>query len=184
MNTEDEMIKYVRPSYIDMFLLTPFSFVVSAIVAGGAVYKIIIGEDVYLFLIVLCVGMFMMWFSISSFRDYRKMTKFFTDSGIYHEAAADFISAQSFMKDRMRMGDKYIFCRRLCTVIRYQDICRVYQDSFEDNLTERARELKAADTSGRVWRLCGLKPNTDNQPGLREALDFMLSKNNLITIES
>ena len=184
MNTNDEMIKYMRPSYIDMFLLTPFLFVISAILAGGAVYKMFIGEDVYLYLLVLCVGLFMMWFSISSFRDYRKMMKFFTDSGIYHEAAADFVSAQSFMNDRMRMGNKYIFCRRLCTVIRYQDICRVYQHSFEDNVTERVRELKAVDTSGHEWTLCLLKLNTDNQPGLKEALDFMTSKNNLITIES
>lgn len=184
MNTADEMIKYVRPSRADVFLLTPLSIVMSAVTVAAAVAEFFSGENIYLCLMVLCVGLFMMWLSFSPFRDYRKMMKFFTDSGIYHEAAADFISAQSFMNDRMRMGNKYIFCRRLCTVIRYNDICRVYQHSFEDEVTERTRELRASDTSGRVWTLCGLKPNTDNQPGLKEAIDFMLSKNSGITVES
>ncbi len=184
MNTDDEMIKYVRPSRVDVFLLTPLVFVMSVLAVVAAVAEFFSGENIYLCMMLLCVGLFLMWLSVSPFRDYRKMMRFFTDSGIYHEAAADFISAQSFMKDRMRMGNKYIFCRRLCTVIRYNDIRRVYQNGLEANGAERARELKAADTSGHEWNLCLLKPNTDNQPGLKEALDFMLSKNNLITIES
>ena len=183
MNADDEMIKYVRPSRVCMFLLMPFSFVVSASVGVAALAGFFSGENVYLCLLILCIGLLLMWLAISPFRDYRKMMKFFTDGGIYHEATADFLSAQSFMNDNMRMGNKYIFSRRLCTVIRYGDIRRLYQSGYEANGAERARELKAVDISGQNWHLCVLTPDTDNQPGLKEAVDFMLSKNSRIVID-
>lgn len=132
----------------------------------------------------LCVGLFLMWLSFSPFRDCRKMMRFFTDSGIYHEAAADFISSQSFMNDRMRMGNKYIFGKRQCTILRYYDICKVSQVSYGTEAGERSRNLKAVDTSGDAWYFCALKPNTNNQPELKEAIDFMTSKNSGIMIDS
>ena len=183
---EREMLKYVRYSHVFMAVFVPVCLAVSiALIIAGSL-KISGIMDLPVSWPALPVGLFLLGFVFVPSLSYRRMINFLRDNGIYQEAVTDFTSAKPFMNDRMRMGDKYLFCKKKCVILRYYDISKVFQEhDFEiENRREIGRTLNAIDVYGNVWFLCNLETNTDNQPGLKEALDFMLSKNNLITIES
>ena len=184
MNAEKEMLKYVRYSPVFMAVFFPVCLAVSVALVVAGLLKISGIMDLPVSWPALPVGLFLLGFVFVPSLSYRRMINFLRDNGIYQEAVTDFTSAKPFMNDRLRMGDKYIFCKRKCVILRYFDIRKVVQDYRFENGQETSRTLNAVDTSGNVWFLCDLKTNTDNQPGLKEALDFMLSKNNLITIKS
>ena len=183
MTPEDDMLKYVRYSSVFMavFMTVCLTVSVALIVAGGL--KISGYADLPVSKLALPAGLLLMGFAFVPSLSYRRMKNFLTNNGIYQEAISDFPSAKSFMDDRMRMGDKYIFCRRKCVILRYSDIRRVYHNSDFERGQETSRTLCADDISGDMWYLCQLETNTDNQPGLKEALDFMTSKNSGITID-
>ena len=184
MDSEKEMLKYVRYSHVFMAVFVPVCLAVSiALIVAGSL-KISGIMDLPVSWPALPVGLLLMGFAFVPSLSYRRMINFLRDNGIYQEAINDFVSAKPFMNDRMRMGDKYLFCKRQCVILRYYDISRVFQDYETERGREISRSLNAADISGNVWFLCNLETNTDNQPGLKEALDFMTSKNNLITVES
>ena len=183
MDSEKEMLKYVRYSLILTAGFVPVFFAMSLALIVVVLQNISGPTSLLVSLLGLSVGLFMMYFSLFPFRNYKKMINFLRNNGIYQEAISDFISAKPFMNDRIRMGNKYIFCGRQCVILRYYDICKLSQDSYETEAGERSRSLKADDISGNVWYLCALKLNTDNQPGLKEAVDFTLSKNSRIVID-
>ena len=184
MNAEREMLKYVRYSPLLAVVFAPVFFAVSAWVIVLVLQNMSGATSLLVLLLSLSVGLLGMYLSFYPFRNYRKMINFLNNNGMYQEAISDFTSAKPFMNDRMRMGNKYVFGKRQCVILRYYDICKISQASYGTEAGERNRSLKAVDTSGNAWYFCALTPDTDNQPGLKEALDFMLSKNNLITIES
>lgn len=184
MNAENEMLKYVRYSPIVAVLFVPVFFAMSACVIVVVLQNMSGSTSLLVSLLSLSFGLLGMYLSFSPFRNYRKMINFLNNNGMYQEAINDFVSAKPFMNDRMRMGNKYVFGRRQCTILRYYDICKVSQVSYGTEAGERSRSLKAVDTSGNAWYFCALKLNTDNQPGLKEALDFIISKNSRIIIES
>ena len=178
------MMKYVRYSSVFLALFMTVWLAISIAVTAAGILKLSVCPDLPVSKLALPVGLLLTGFAFVPLLSYRRMINFLKRNGLYQEAVYDFVSAKPFMNDRMRMGDKYIFCRRKCVILRYSDIRRVYHNSDFERGQETSRTLNAIDTSGNVWFLCDLETNTDNQPGLREALDFMTSKNNLITIES
>lgn len=184
MTPEDEMLKYVRYSSVFLTLFMTVCLAVSAALVVAGLLKLSVYPDLPVSGAAIPVGLLLMGFAFVPSLSYRRMLNFLRNNGIYQDAISDFTSAKSFMNDRLRMGDKYIFCKRKCIVLRYFDISKVVQDYRFENGQETSRTLNAVDTSGNVWFLCDLKTNTDDQPGLKEALDFMLSKNSRIIIES
>ena len=186
MTPEDEMLKYVRYSSVFLTLFMTVCLAVSLALIVAGLLKLSVYPDLPVSGAAIPVGLLLMGFAFVPSLSYRRMLNFLRNNGIYQEAISDFTSAKSFMNDRMRMGDKYLFCKKKCVILRYYDISKVFQEhDFEiENRREIGRTLNAVDISGNVWFLCNLETNTDNQPELKEALDFMTSKNNLITIES
>lgn len=180
---EQSMLKYVRSSSVmlTIFMLVFGAMSIALIIAG--ILKISDGIDSSASWVALPVGLFMMYVAFIPSLSYKKMINFLNNNGIYYEAVAEFPSAQSFFDDRIRLGNKYIFCRSRCAILRYYDICRVYQKPYYGGEIERRREFSAVDTSGKVWPLCPLKPDTDIQPGLDDVIDFMLSKNPGIKVD-
>ena len=183
MTPEDEMLKYVRYSsvFLAAFMTVCLAVSVALIVAG--LLKLSVYPDLPVSKLALPVGLLLIGFAFVPSLSYRRMINFLRNNGIYQEAINDFVSAKPFMNDRVRMGDKYIFCRRKCVILRYYDISKVVQDYHIENGLETNRTLNAVDIYGNVWFLCNLETNTDNQPGLKEAVDFMTSRNSGITID-
>ena len=183
MNDEKEMLKYVRYSSVFLTLFVTVCLAVSVALIVAGLLKLSVYPDLPVSKLALPVGLLLIGFAFVPSLSYRRMINFLRNNGIYQEAISDFTSAKPFMNDRMRMGDKYIFCRRKYVILRYYDISRVFQDYNLENGLKTSRTLNAVDIYGNVWFLCNLETNTDNQPGLKEAVDFMTSRNSGITID-
>lgn len=183
LSPEQSMLKYVRYSPVMLAIFVPICLAVSVALIIAGTLKISGIMDLPVSWLALPVGLFLLCFVFIPSLSYRKMINFLRNNGIYYEAVADFPLAQSFLDDSIRLGSKYIFCKRHCVILRYCDIFRVYQEADYDGRIERSREFHAVDTSGEVWYLCALKHNTDIQPGLDDVIDFMLSKNPGIKVD-
>ena len=183
MNDEKEMLKYVRYSSVFLTLFVTVCLAVSVALIVAGLLKLSVYPDLPVSKLALPVGLLLIGFAFVPSLSYRRMINFLKNNGLYQEAIDDFVSAKPFMNDRMRMGDKYIFCRRKYVILRYYDISRVFQDYNLENGLKTSRTLNAVDIYGNVWFLCNLETNTDNQPGLKEAVDFMTSRNSGITID-
>ena len=133
------------------------------------------------YLILLC-GLFIGLCTLLPFLEYRRMINFLKQKNIYREAIADFPVARPFMNNRIRLGDKFVFGGNYCTILRYTDISRIYQYVDKKSLFY-GRQLHAFDISGKFWRLCSLRVLTENQPGLNDVLDFIMSKNPRVAID-
>lgn len=128
--------------------------------------------------------------ALKPFRDYKSMLAFLKENDLYNGAVYDFYGAHSILGDNIRLGDEYVFGKNLCTILRYTDICRLYQYVYELNFVEWHRELHAVDIQGKVWRLCELKlhsmfrtrKNEIADQALTKVLSLMLSKNPMIAI--
>ncbi|MBQ6982465.1 MAG: hypothetical protein IJQ15_08580 [Synergistaceae bacterium] len=184
MGSEKDMLRYVRTSVVLKILFVLTDLIISVIAISMALRGMSSGENMLLVLFILSVGLFLGWAAFTPFLEDRKMINFLKDNGIYNDAVYDFSSAQPFLNDRIRLGSKYVFGKRCCSVLRYTDICRLFLYTVEANDIERSKQLRAVDNSGKVWRLCALDLHIENEPGLAEVLDFMSHKNSRIVVDS
>lgn len=183
-DSEKDMLRYVRTSVVLKILFVLTDLIISVIAISMALRGMSSGENMLLVLFILSVGLFLGWAAFTPFLEDRKMINFLKDNGIYNDAVYDFSSAQPFLNDRIRLGSKYVFGKRCCSVLRYTDICRLFLYTVEANDIERSKQLRAVDNSGKVWRLCALDLHIENEPGLAEVLDFMSHKNSRIVVDS
>ena len=187
---EKEMLKYVRYSIVQIIFIAPLGLGMSIFFIGAAFHEILSGRSIFAFFLALFIGLLFVAAVFVPLIDYREMINFLKNNNIYAEAVFDFSSAIPFLNDRIRLGNRYIFGRNFCVVLRYSDIHRIYQYVRRVHLTERNRELHAVDNSGKVWSLCKLKVHSEFLPmknkisdkELIEVLSFMLYKNRKIVI--
>ena len=192
------MLKYVRPSITWVILRTPFYLIISVIFWGVSAFifiNLVLQQVIDVTMTCLLVLFLLMDYHygrtlFAPLLDYRAMIKFLKRRNIYDEAVIDFHVARSFLYDSIRLGNQCVFCRNHCTILRYTDICRIYQRVHRRDFMELKRELCAVDTSGNIWSLCSLdthciftpKWNEASDKRLVEILSLMLSKNNKIVI--
>ena len=184
MSSEKDMLRYVCFSVVLKILFVLTDLIISVIAISMALRGMSSGENMLMVLFILSVGLFLGWGAFTPFLEDRKVINFLKDNGIYNDAVYDFSSAQPFLNDRMRLGSKYVFGKRCCSVLRYTDICRLFLYTVEANDIERSKQLRAVDNSGKVWRLCALDLHIEKEPGLAEVLDFMSRKNSRIVVDS
>ena len=183
MSSEKDMLRYVCFSVVLKILFVLTDLIISVIAISMALRGMSSGENMLLVLFILSVGLFLGWAAFTPFLEDRKVINFLKDNGIYDDAVCDFSSAQPFLNDRIRLGSKYIFGKRCCTVLRYTDICKLFLYTVEANDIERSKQLRAVDSSGKVWRLCALDVHIEKEPELADVLDFMLRKNSRIVVD-
>ncbi len=192
-NTEKEMLHYVRSSLLERLLLTPFGIGISVFflyLASMALRDLSNASNIVCLIFALLGLLLFGSAAFAPFTMYRAMIKFLKRNNIYDEAISDFSTAASFSNDSIRLGNKFVFGKKCCTVLRYTDICRVYQYIRKVNFIERNRWLKAVDKDGETWTLCKLdihlplntKNNTIADKQLLDILNFLLYKNNSIAI--
>ena len=183
MSSEKDMLRYVRSSVVLKILFVPIGLSISVIAILMALRGMFSDENMLMVLFVLLIGVFLGWAAFIPFLEDRKVINFLKDNGIYYDAVYDFSSAQPFLNERVRLGSKYIFGKRCCTVLRYTDICKLFLYTVEANDIERSKQLRAVDSSGKVWRLCALDVHIEKEPGLAEVLDVMSHKNSRIVVD-
>lgn len=182
-DSEQEMRKYVRYSVLQSAILVLLMGM--SVILGMTLLFWRRGEtSIPVLFVSWLIALSLLYISLSQFLKHMRVMRSLKDSGIYYEAVTDFPSAKSFLNDNIRLGSKYMFGKNCCTIIRYADICRVYQEVLSDANSERSRQLVAIDASGNKWILCALDGYDENQPGLSDVLGLMQGRNSRIVVDN
>ena len=157
MNSEDDMMRYVRHSALVTLLIMFGCLALAYILIRASLQTISAGKNDFMNVLLLCAGVFAVLGAFMPLVNSRKMMKFLKESNIYGEAVIDFASAQPFLEDKIRIGSKYVFGRKCYAVLRYTDIVKLYQGIHTSKGREVGRELHAVDIAGKDWCIGKLK---------------------------
>ena len=199
MNAEKDMIDYIRQGAGGIGCITPIFLTLSIFLILPVLIGMFSGDMeggvFFAGLVLLGVGLLFGKIALSPIQGrmngHKPTLEFLKTRNLYNAAVADFSSAKSFMDDRIRLGEEFIFGRYCCSVLRYKDIVRLYQHVLKVNSSEAGRELIAIDVYGNTWSLCKIQTHKefdffgDNKAidqSLLEVVNLILSKNNAIAI--
>lgn len=111
-----------------------------------------------------------------------KQMKNFELNGELEDVLKEFEEGVQVLNDSIRLGNKYAFGKKTGTIIKYEDISRMYQYVYKTNLIESSRTIKIENISKVQRELCRLplKGTADNE--VKEIMMFILAKNPKIEI--
>ncbi|MBR6570181.1 MAG: hypothetical protein IKK75_06965 [Clostridia bacterium] len=93
----------------------------------------------------------------------------------------DFSSAHSLLADKIRLGDGWLYGSKTGTVIRYEQIRKIYIYIHKTNGVEDRRALKIVTSDGKTRELCLLPTtgfvNKQNHPDVETVIKVLLIKN-------
>lgn len=107
--------------------------------------------------IYLIGGALLLWVGISGRNHVEKIVKEMEATGELERVLADFTGSKSFVKDKVRLGNYYIFGKKQQNIVRYEDIRQVYQSIHRRNGAETTRTLQYVNTKGQTQTLCNLQ---------------------------
>ena len=100
----------------------------------------------------------------------------------YPAIEAEFKCAKSMIKDRVRLGENYIFTKHSGKLLKYSEISKVYQYIHKTNFAEDERALKYINTNGKHRKLCKLDLRGKSDAELQVVVSIIMSKNPNVTI--
>lgn len=128
-------------------------------------------------LLVTGLGALLLWASISSLRALNAQLKAMEASGELARVLEDFAQGEVLVKGNVRLGQSYVFGKGTDRVIRYEEICRVYQYIKKRNFVETVRCLKYVDAQGNTRDLCPLLPRGKSDEDALRIMNVIHSKN-------
>ncbi len=175
----DELKKYVQKTAKDKIILGVFG----AVFAAAAVILFTQHSWVLFIIMLLCAAVLFIGAFTASATD----KKFFDDiqnSTRKDEILADFAAAVPYANDEIRMGEYYIFTKKLTSLINYEDIIslRYFEHhDMETHNTEAGIAVSLKKGAGRT--LCNLYGD-DTQMQAEKIYNAVLSRNASVEIKA
>lgn len=108
-------------------------------------------------LFVAVMGGVVIWSAISGMRELNNQFRELESSGQLDRIVEEFNRAEVLVKDKIRLGQNYIFGKGSNRLMRYEEIQQVYQYVKKRNFVETVRTLKCVDRQGKTRDLCQLQ---------------------------
>ena len=93
----------------------------------------------------------------------------------------DFSAAHSLLNDKIRLGDDWLYGRKTGTLVRYEQIKKIYIYIHRTNGAEDRRALKIETADGKARELCLIPTtgfvNKQNHPDVETVIKVLLIKN-------
>ena len=89
----------------------------------------------------------------------------------------DYQNSLPLCGDKVKTGQEYIFGKNVGSIVRYDEITKVYQYIHKTNFAEDKRQLKADIRGGGTKVVCNLKLKGKDDEELKKLLAVILSKN-------
>ncbi len=137
-------------------VITVFSWPVLFIVAFGG--------------IILAVG-------ISEQKKYKDYIQQLTDSGEINQVIADFNGGRQMIKGALILGNTYLIGKGQGQVVRYTDICQIYQHVTRRNFVESSRKLVYVGPDGKPHDLVDLPLRDKAKDEVIQIMVIVQSKN-------
>ncbi|MBQ9155307.1 MAG: hypothetical protein IJ137_00840 [Eubacterium sp.] len=98
------------------------------------------------------------------------------------EMEKDFEYAVAFCKDKVKAGQIYLFGKNTGTILKYEEIERVYLYVHKTNFVEDKREMKAVTRDKQTVTLCNLRTGKKDEDELKVFLSLILAQNPSIKV--
>lgn len=128
-------------------------------------------------LIYLIGGGILLWVGISSSNDVEKLVRELEAKGELERVLADFEGGKSFVKDKIRVGNSYLFGKRKGQIVRYEDIRQIYQSIRKRNGAETSRTLQYVNAQGKTLTLCDLQLREKSNEDMMKIMMIIKAKN-------
>ena len=122
-------------------------------------------------------GALLVWLGTSSSKEFKAHIQALESSGEMTHVLADFAQAQPLVKDKVRMGQNYIFGKGENQIVRYEEIRQVYQYIHKRNFVESDRSLKYVNSKGETKELCVLQLRGKSDEAVKQIVTMILMKN-------
>ena len=172
MEGKDQMKGFLRPS-------------IAGLVIGGiiALLGLWIGitEDNQGFLLLILA----FWFSIGTIVELQRLNdqmERLEKSGEMEQAVAEYLEAPSFLDEKVRLGETWVFGQGSGMFLRYEEITQVYQYIHKTNGGEDRRSLEVKTVKGDRFSLCKLKTLGRSDEELSAVIAFLMTKNPSIVL--
>lgn len=146
----NEMCKYICKDARDRIVC----FIAGAVFITAAVVLYVKKSD-FIGTAMLTIGIVLLGEAFTAgIRDRKKIRKMESD-GTLEKAALDFAQAEDFADGEIKLGGEFIFRRKMCTLIRYEDVVRAeyYRSSDVEN-TSHNDCIRVKLKNGRYEPLC------------------------------
>lgn len=152
---QKKLKKYIMPTAVYQWMVGFLAFILMSIGLSGW------RDDGEIFGLVILLaapvaGWAANWLIGKSRRACKKYLKEMAQSGEMERVLSDFSGAVPMVKDKIRLGDRYIYGKTKGQPVAYRDICRVYQHIEKRNFVENRRTLVYVDPQGKRQDLCDL----------------------------
>lgn len=145
---EKELEKYLSPSEFPI-IIGAVLFVfgsVGAIVAGVGGATVVLG----------IIALLIMSKTVITKMDVGDLLKSLRKQGILSTVIMDFKHASPCMDNAIKLGSTYLFGENTGTLVKYEEISKIYQWIHKTNFVEDKRELRIVLQSGNTRCLCNL----------------------------
>lgn len=128
-------------------------------------------------LIYLAGGGILLWVGITGNSEVEKLVKELEARGELERVLADFGSGRFFAKDKIRVGNFYLFGKKKGQVVRYEDIRQIYQSIRKRNGAEVSRTLQYVNTQGKTLTLCDLQLREKSNDDMMQIMMIIKARN-------
>lgn len=168
----DELKKYTQKTTKDKLILG-----LSAVVFAIAACVLFVKQSRLLSVVMLLGAAALFTGAVTAASGDRKFFERIESSPDRNAILADFAAARSFADDEIRMGEKYVFFRKLTELIGYDEISRLRYFEHHDPETQKAEPgIAMLLANGKSRTLCSLYGG-DPQVQAQEIFRFVLSRN-------
>ena len=125
------------------------------------------------------------WFSIGTIVELQRLNdqmERLEKSGEMEQAVAEYLEAPSFLDEKVRLGETWVFGQGSGMFLRYEEITQVYQYIHKTNGGEDRRSLEVKTVKGDRFSLCKLKTLGRSDEELSAVIAFLMTKNPSIVL--
>lgn len=133
-------------------------------------------------LFIAAMGGVIIWAAFSNMRELNNQFRELENAGKLDRIVEEFNRAEVLVKDKVRLGQNYIFGKGSGRLVRYEEIRQVYQYIKKRNFVEVVRSLKYVDNQGKTRDLCQLQLRGKSDEDVKKIVVAILSKNPMVKI--
>lgn len=171
-----ELKKYLR-TYISSFVMGMVFSLVTILFVLMMVDSIIQSEFDWIEPVLSIVFGGLVYISISSAFEERKILSKIFDRTDILDIIADFQDSTSTFSNKLRLGRKFVYGKHTNRVIRYEEIKQMYLYIRKKNGREVERLLRVVDVNFQTVDLCKLKVNGKSDDEMKLVISFIMEKN-------
>lgn len=164
----NEIKQYLRPTYTYL--------VIGVFFLSIGIYSLTLGEPTGALVCIILAAIFSLG-TVFIIRGYNDQIKKLREEEKTASLVKDFLNAETFFDDTLRIGESYIFGKRSGKILEPRNIVKAYQYIHKTNFAEDRRRLRVDTADGKTVDIGRLKLRGKSDEELLRALALLTTRN-------